>query len=424
MARLTHSCLLRDCLMVCLLALVAAPTLGAYSVLAHEQIIDTVWDQIQSLLLKRFPQSTPDQLRQAHAYAYGGAIIQDLGYYPFGSRFFGDLLHYVRSGDFVANSIADSQDLNEYAFALGTMAHYAADNLGHPIATNPSVAIEFPKLRKKFGLAVTYGQDPVAHVKTEFGFDVIELAQGNYAPQSYHDFIGFEVSRPLLERAFRDTYSLELTDVFFSVDLALGTYRHAVSRTIPNMTKAAWTLKKNELVSAHPGLTRRRFVYNLSRASYEKEWGREYEKPGAGARFLAFLFRLIPKVGPFKAVDFKPPTVQTQQLFMDSFNRTLALYRELLGQQGGGQIHLENRDFDTGVATRPGEYPLADHTYAKLTRALSRKDPGSVNLQIRDNIIEFYKNLDAPIATKQKPQEWHDTLGALAKLSGQPATSR
>src|SRR5579863_1152623 len=225
--------------------LLLCPALSSYSVLTHEAIIDTAWGQsIKPILLARFPNATPDDLREAHAYAYGGCILQDMGYYPFGSKFFSDLVHYVRSGDFVANLIRESQDLNEYAFALGALDHYAADNEGHSIAVNASVPIEYPKLRKKYGKTVTYADDPVAHIKVEFSFDALQVGRGAYAPQAYHDFIGFQVSKSLLERAFHDTYSLNLTDVFSDLDLALGTYRHTVSSLIPTMTKAAWHLKR------------------------------------------------------------------------------------------------------------------------------------------------------------------------------------
>src|SRR5262249_31217273 len=186
------------------------------------------------------PQATPDELRNAHAFAYAGCILQDMGYYPFGSKFFSDLVHYVRSGDFIINLIQESQDLNDYAFAIGAMAHYAADTQGHSIAVNPAVAIEFPKLRRRYGDSVTYAEKPMAHLRVEFGFDVMEVARNHYAPQAYHDFIGFKVARPLLERAFRKTYSLEITDVFGDLDLALNTYRKAVSAVIPIMTRAAW----------------------------------------------------------------------------------------------------------------------------------------------------------------------------------------
>src|SRR5690349_4157 len=217
-----------------LLILFSAPSVFAYSVLTHEAIIDSAWDtSIKALLLKRFPDVTPEQLVEAHAYAYGGSIIQDMGYYPFGSKLFTDLLHYVRSGDFVLNVIRESQDLNEYAFSLGALAHYAADNNGHRMATNPAVPLLYPKLRRQFGNQVTYADDALSHIKTELAFDVLQVAQGHYAPDSYHGFIGFQVARPLLERAFQDTYGMKLGDVFANVSLAIGSYRHGVSSTVP-----------------------------------------------------------------------------------------------------------------------------------------------------------------------------------------------
>ena len=271
--------MLKTCVLV--LCLLTPGCLSGYAVLTHEAIIDASWlDSIQPLLLKRFPDATPEQLAKAHAYAYGGCIIQDMGYYPFGSKFFSDLVHYVRSGDFVEELVSEAQDLNEYAFALGSAAHYSADNIGHPVAVNPAVALMYPKLRAKYGQIVTYGQDPEAHMKVEFGFDVVEVASGNYAPQAYHDFIGFEVSKRLLEAAFRKTYGLEMADIFTSLDLALGSYRRTVSKVLPEATKVAWELKKDEIVKARPGTTKERFLFNLSRASYEREWGRRYERPG------------------------------------------------------------------------------------------------------------------------------------------------
>lgn len=183
---------------------VAAVPLGAYSVLSHEQVIDLAWeDQIQPMLLQRFPGSPPDALRQAHAFAYGGSLVQDMGYYPFGKKYFSDLLHYVRTGDFVENLLRDASDLNEYAFALGALAHYSSDSVGHP-TINRITAIEFPKLRSKFGNEVTYAADPKAHIRTEFGFDMVQVAKNRYTSDRYHDFIGFEISKPLLERAFQD----------------------------------------------------------------------------------------------------------------------------------------------------------------------------------------------------------------------------
>ncbi len=422
---------------VALLALGVARQASGYAVITHEAIIDAAWKNITPILLQRFPAATADDLKKAHAYAYGGCIIQDMGYYPFGSKYFSDLVHYVRSGDFVAALLRESQDLDEFAFALGALAHYAADNKGHPIAVNRAVAIEYPKLRAEFGNEVTYADDTAAHLKTEFGFDVAQVALGNYAAQDYHEFIGFQVSKELLERAFMDTYSLELKKQFVSLDLALGTYRRTVSTLIPEASKVAWSLKKKEIVQAHPGITKRKFLYNLKTSSYEKEWGREYQKPGLGARFLAFLFRIIPKVGPFQSVNFKAPTAQTETLFMQSFNGTLDLYRSLLEQEGKGHLTAPNTDFDTGRPTQEGEYSLADQTYAKLLRGLAKNDYAGVTPELRANILTFYSSPKAAIQRSRRekkpdPKEEAETLTALNGLkalqlpaaNASPATSK
>ena len=211
---------------------------AAYAVLAHEAIIDSVWDtNIRPLLLKRFPDATAEELKEAHGYAYGGAIIQDMGYYPHGSFFFSDLTHYVRSGDFVLALLHDSKDLDGYAFALGALAHYASDNEGHPIGTNRAVPLLYPKLKTKYGDSVTYEEDKLAHVKTEFGFDVLEVARGRYAPDTYHDFIGFGVSVPLLEQAFQETYGLDLKTVLINEDEVLGLAGHSAT---PLRRGAGW----------------------------------------------------------------------------------------------------------------------------------------------------------------------------------------
>ena len=419
-----YACMLRISVLGVLLSCI--PAAKGYSVLTHEAIIDSVWDQnIVPLLVKRFPMAAPDELVMAHAYAYAGAIIQDMGYYPFGSKFFSDLAHYVRSGDFVVTMIRDSQDLDEYAFALGALAHYASDSEGHRIAVNPAVAIVYPKLRRKFGRSVTYEDDPAAHLKVEFGFDVLQVAQGHYAQQSYHDFIGFRVNKPLLQRAFRDTYGLELDEVFGDVDLALGTYRRTVSKIIPEMTRVAWHLKKDELVNAQAGLTRRRFEYNLSRASYRKDWDDKFRQPGLGARILAIFVRIFPKRGPFRAIAFRPPTAQTATLFEESFNRTLTIYRNLLAQAGEQRLALENRDFDTGEPTRPAKYRLADEAYSKLAIKLAAaKDPSQIDPLIRDNILGYFRDLNQPFASQRKPREWTETITALDKLRTAPARPR
>jgi hypothetical protein len=397
------------------------PYCAGYSVLTHEAIIDAAWnDGIQPLLLQRFPSATPDELLQAHAYAYGGAIIQDMGYYPFGSRFFSDLTHYVRSGDFVLALIAESRDLNEYAFALGALAHYAADTEGHSLATNLSVPLMYPKLAKKYGSVITYDQKPSAHTQVEFGFDVDQVAEGNYAPHAYHDFIGFEVSKPVLERAFAKTYCVDLSSVFGSVDLAIGSYRHAVSTVIPRTTKVAWHLKKHEIQNSHPSEVRSEFIYNVSHSEYRKDWGQVYEKPSVSARIKALFLRLVPKVGPFSALAFHPPTPAVEEMYMHSFNETLEHYRGMLIAQQEGRLQLANDNFDTGELTKPTAYPYADDAYAKLLGKVSGKP---VSSELRSNILVYYADLEAPFATKKDPRAWQNVLDELGKLRASPVTS-
>ena len=394
---------------------------AAYAVLAHEAIIDSVWNtDLRPLLLKRFPDATPEEIKQAHGYAYGGAIIQDMGYYPHGSFFFSDLAHYVRSGDFVLALLRDSRDLNGYAFALGALAHYAADNDGHPIGTNRAVPILYPKLKKKFGDSVTYEQDKLAHVKTEFGFDVIEVARGRYAPDSYHDFIGFGVSVPLLEQAFQETYSLDLKSVLSDEDKVLNSYRHDVSQLLPKATRVAWDLKKNDIMKDQPGMTKRKFLYNLSRASYQKNWGKDYQQPSFGEKFIAFLVRLLPKFGPLKVLQLKTPTPETERMFEASFNATLDRYRKLLSQVGSGNMALPNDNFDTGGITGPGEYRLNDETHADLLHALAKQNFAGASPEVRAELTDFFGHPDAPYAIKRKPKQWVKVQAEMEKLKNTP----
>jgi hypothetical protein len=399
----------------------------AYAVLAHEAIVDSVWDtNIRPLLLKRFPGATATEIKEAHGYAYGGAIIQDLGYYPHGSFFFSDLTHYVRSGDFVLALIRDSKDINGFAFALGALAHYAADNDGHPLGTNRAVPILYPKLKKKYGDSVTYEEDKLAHVKTEFGFDVLEVARGRYAPDSYHDFIGFGVAAPLLERAFHETYGLDLKMVLSNEDKVIGSYRHDVSQLLPKATRVAWSLKKADIMKDQPGMTKRKFLFNLSRASYQKSWGTDYQPPTFGERFLGFLVRILPKFGPLKVLRLKTPTPETERMFEASFNATLDRYRQLLSQVGTDRVQLPNDNFDTGEITGPGKYRLNDETHAKLLEALARQDFRGASPEVQAELLEFFGHPDAPYAIKRKPRDWVKVQDELEQLknAAPPAVTR
>lgn len=389
---------------------------GAYSVLTHEEVVDLLWkDTIQPLLLKRFPDATPDDLKKAHAFAYGGSLVQDMGYYPFGNKFFSDLTHYVRSGDFIVNLIHESSDLNEYAFALGALAHYSSDNMGHP-TVNESVGLLFPDLRKKYGKEVTYEDNPKAHIRTEFGFDMVQVAKNRYTSDRYHDFIGFEVSKPVLERAFQDTYGIPLKEVISNEDLAIGTFRRSISKIIPEMTRVALVARKKNLVAETPNFNARKFRYYLSRANYQREWGKGYRRPGFGTKVLAFFLKFVPKVGPFKALDFKIPTRHTEDLYVASVNRTLDNYKDLLKEVKAKDLQLTNTDFDTGRLTHAGEYKLTDKTYAHLLDQLAKDNFQQVTPDLRENILTFYKDPAAPLATKTNPEAWSKVQEELERL--------
>jgi hypothetical protein len=403
------------------LLLLARPA-QAYSVLSHQANIDSCWTPyMRPTLERRFPGATPDELREAKAYAYGGSIMQDMGYYPFGSHLFTDLAHYVRSGDFVENLLRQAKDRNEYAFALGALAHYAADIYGHEVGINKSVPLLFPDLKAKYGPIVTYEQNPVAHGRTEFAFDVTQLAAGRYRSAAYHDFIGFKVSEDLLERAFAQTYGLELKQIVMSTGLAIGSYRFAVRNLIPLASRAAWRANRHELRRVNRRIRRRDYIYKESKSKFEAQYGSNYERPGFGARILAGVIQIVPKVGKLKSLKFIAPTPEAQRIFSQSFRETIVSYAQLLSKLNGtvGQAPaLPNVDFDTGHTTKLGEYPLADRTYGEWVRELAKDDFKNITPVMRQDILAFFSNapkepLDKEEKEKEKRQE---TLTALERL--------
>jgi len=397
-----------------------------YSVMAHQAIIDVVWESsMKPAIRKRFPNATEDDINRGQAYAYGGAIIQDLGYYPGGNPFFSDLTHYVRSGDFVLALLRDAQDVYEYSFALGSMAHYAADNNGHREGTNRAVPLLYPKLKKKYGDFVTYEDDKLAHVKTEFGFDVLEVAKERYAPETYHDFIGFEVSPRVLDQAFQETYGLDLKKVLTNQDRVISSYRHAVSNLIPRATRIAWHLKKDEIQKDEPGITKRKFLYNLQRSNYEREWGKDYTHPKFSDKVLAFIYKLLPKIGPLKVLQFKTPTPDAEHMFEKSFNDTLDEYRVLLKEEREtGKSSIINENFDIGEVTAPGQYHLCDTTHAKLLDKLAEQQFAGLTPEIRAELLEFFRAPSTSFVTNKDKRLWAKLPSELEQLKNAPVEQK
>ncbi|MGH9375550.1 MAG: zinc dependent phospholipase C family protein [Terriglobia bacterium] len=411
--------------------------LRGYSVLSHEALIDAAWDPvIVPLLRARYPNATPAQLREAHAYAYGGCVIQDMGYYPFGDRFFSNLTHYVRTGDFVEALLKDSRNADEYAFALGALSHYIADNTGHPLAVNRSVPDMYPKLRRKYGKLVTYEEDPGAHIMVEFSFDAVQVAGAGYLPRTYHNFIGFKVPEPLLQRAFHDTYDLKFGGFSLYRDFSIKVYEVSASEIIPSLTQIAWKHERKKIIRVNPRAAQRRFAYRLSRENYERQvtagrrnrrrffrpwswhWKTTAEEANVGlvARLLVWTVEVLPKVGRLRTLNFAPPTPQVQDMFIRSFDVTVARYESDLAKTRSIDLVLPDRNLDTGAPAEAGRYELEDKAYAKLLCKLAKRHFSGVTPGLRENILAFYGNLSVPVAAKQSPKKWRKALRELNAL--------
>jgi Zinc dependent phospholipase C len=405
---------------VALLILIAGRC-AAVSVLSHEEMIDITWESdIRGLLLARFPGASEEQVKKAHAFAYGGSVIQDLGYYPLGNRTFTNLLHYIRSGDFVVSLIRDSRDINEYAFALGALGHYAADSWGHT-SINLSVPVLYPKLRQKYGGWVTYEDDHDAHLRTEFSFDVLQVAKHRYKSQQFHDFIGFEVSEDLLERAFQDTYGMPMNKLLHYDDLTLETFRFAVAKVVPEMTEVALATHKPEIAQERGDAAKKEFLYHLSRTAYEREFGNKYRRPGIFARILGFLIKLLP-LGPAKVLGYRNPTTRTEDLYFRSMDKAIDEYRQLLAQVKADRLELSNRNLDTGRPTRAGEYRLCDQAYARLLREFAKEDFRSVTPALKADLLAYFGG-GMPLNGSIKPRDWKKVQAALLALKARPAAA-
>jgi Zinc dependent phospholipase C len=383
---------------------------NAYSVLTHEALIDFAWNEsIRPLLLAKFPNATDHQLIEAHAYAYGGSAVQDMGYYPFGKVFFSNLTHYVRSGDFVARLLKDAKTLNEYAFAIGALSHYLGDSIGHSEAINLATAMEFPKLKAKYGDSVTYGESPHSHIRTEFAFDVEELSDRHFAPAAYLERVGFKVPRTFLRQVFIETYGIDIAEVLGKARPDLKSYRTSVRTFIPAFAEAEVVLHKKQF-PPHPDTEAfRKYAERVARTNYQRRWRHTYKGPGFKAHLLAVLVFIVPKIGAASDLAIKIPNSATQEWYVRSVNRTVDRFREILQQlraDGDPQVRLTNLDLDTGERVRLGDYALADKTYEELLARLTSKPRRGVPAGVKQNVLEYYEgSLSITDANDPKPDE-------------------
>ncbi|MBS1532911.1 MAG: zinc dependent phospholipase C family protein [Bacteroidetes bacterium] len=407
-------------LIVSLFLIIICPTRsGAFSVYAHLAIVDVAWTKsIVPLLKAKFPNATENELRIAHSYAYGGSLMPDMGYFPFGSVYFTNLVHYVRTGDFMENLVNESQNINEYAFALGAISHYITDEYGHSLATNIAEPMVYPKIEQEYGKTVTYEEAPIYHSRMEFGFDVLQIARGNYASQAYHDFVGFNVAKPVLERAFMITYGENLDSVFHGkLDLNISTFRWSVKSLLPGLTRTAWQMKKGDIRKAEPGMTARKFHFHIKRREYYALYGLNREKPNLRTRITAFIIRIAPKIGPLRALKFQPPTGEAERLFVKAFDASSAHFAIIINELNEGRDpQLADMDFDTGKPTTFGEYGLADQTYSQLVIGLDNDKFSDMTGHLKQHLEAFYSKADSSANPPKNLYDWKKTNYALQEL--------
>ena len=450
-------------LLVCLFGLDTSA--HGYSVLTHEQLIDLTWDtSIVPLLLSRYPTLTPTELEHARAYAYGGCVIQDIGYYPFGDKNFSNLTHYVRSGDFVVNLFRNAGNADELAFAVGALSHYIGDSIGHSQATNVAVPVEFPKLQKRYGNVVNYAEGEQQHVRTEFAFDIDEIANHRFAPVDYLRHVGLEVPTRQLALAFYQTYGLR---VDFSQTrhqrVNVSGYRWAVHRFIPRIAYSTTLLHRHhEPTDSDSDPEVQRLIHEVTVIEQQNHWNDYRKHAGPLTYTLAGLLFILPKVGPIRLTAVKGPTSQTERDYVhsvlrstDALNRVLRRFtpppstRPSAQQAAAADTHslpppsdplpakpgssqpvprgspdphhpLVNRDLDTGNPVKPAGYSLTDQTYAYLLHQLAKTPTVPVPTGIKEDILAYYSDLSLSFATKKDPDAWAAVQHDLTTLQTMP----
>jgi hypothetical protein len=387
------SILLRPHLTLALLTVLAPSSCLGFSVLAHQAVVDRSWDAtIAPELQRRFPGADLDRAR---AFAYGGSHVADLGYFPLGNELFTELLHYVRTGDVIGNLLSAARDANEYAFALGALAHYVADTTGHPEATNRVVPELYPKLRKRFGERVTYADDRSSHLQTEFRFDVVQMGRVKGGRDIFHHSLQFEVATRALDEAFSKSYGLRLDDLFASTEAAILSYRWAFRGLIHEATGIAWELYRADIQGLDPDATPAGFVYDVSREDFEQEFGKVTVEPGYFAKFFAFLVKLVPDVGPFERTIYKPLPADAQERFRSALEHAVTRYQGIVRAAAARHVDLAEVNLDTGAPTAFGQYEPADEAYAGLVEKLAEHDPQRAPAALRADIHRFYATRQA-----------------------------
>jgi hypothetical protein len=434
-------------LIIFLLPVCLARHAAGYSLLTHEQLIDLTWqDSIVPLLLSHYPNLSPRDLDRARAYAYGGCVIQDMGYYPFGDEFFSDLTHYVRSGDFVVALFRNAHNANELAFAVGALSHYVGDSIGHSQATNRAVALEFPKLAARYGDTVNYAEGKHQHVQTEFAFDIDQIAQHRLAPLGYLRHIGIKVPVHQLALAFYQTYGL--TDDFSAGPghkFNVREFRFATRTLIPRVAYAVTVLHRKKEPVEPDTADATEIEKECAEAARLYNWAAYHKKAGFETHFIAGVLWVLPKFGPLAMVAVKGPTPAAEADYVHSVASATAALRARVArftpktgqpESAAAPAHpvatlepldpehpLPNRDLDTGQVVKPGGYPLTDSTYAKLLDRLAGDPTRPIPPGIKRDVQAYYADPNAPITTRRNRGAWAQVQADLKTLEKMPTSA-
>jgi len=439
---------LRNVALILLLLPMCGPRhAAAYSLLTHEQLIDLTWnDSIVPLLKSRYPNLTPAELDRARSFAYGGCVIQDLGYYPFGDSFFSDLTHYVRSGDFVLALFRNAHNANELAFAVGAESHYIGDSIGHSQATNRAVALQFPKLAARYGTSVNYAEGRHQHVQVEFAFDIDQISKHRVAPLGYLRHIGFRVPTHQLALAFYETYGV--TDDFAAGaqhKFNLKEYQAATRKFIPRVAYAVTLMRRGHEVAEPDTADAKEIERESAEAATLDDWAAYRKRAGFETHLIAGVLWVLPKVGPLAMVAVKGPSPAAEADYMHSLVSATSVLRDRLafftpteaGQARPASVAastdplgprdtqhpLPNRDLDTGQVVKPGGYLLTDQTYAELLHRLTRDPSHPIPPGIKSDVQAYYSDPDAPITTKRHRREWETVQADLKTLGAMPTST-
>jgi hypothetical protein len=392
-------------------------TAKSFSILAHEAIVDAEWDlTLKPMLLKRYPAATLQDLIKAHSYTYGGSLVADIGYMPGGDAHFTDLLHYVRSGDFIINLLNEAQTLNEYAFALGALSHYIADKYGHSLATNVTVPELYPELKRKFGNVVTYEDDHTSHSRMEFAYDAVQVGRSQYASVAYHDFIGFNIAELPLERAFLKTYGQDLHSIIGNFQSSISMMRWGVKNLFPALTRKAWRANRAEIRKTYGKGAKRKFKYKMSDRMYKKEFSGKQSKPDFKARALAFIVRILPKVGPLKNLKFVYPGPEGEKRFTQVFDTIIRNYAIALHNWDDHKLRLNDINLDTGGPLAFGSYRLADKTYCDLVINLQKEGFACLTQTLKQHLVAYFDGALLRELYKENPEDEANMQVALQQM--------